>query len=241
MRRAGLPPALHLAALRTSDPDGGVGRDPGRGEASQPARAAPQYHLSSTIDLRAATDWLRETNAGRPVSRRLALVALLLGATARAAARVPEVNGFLTDDRFRPSGAVHLGVAVALRGGGRATPTLRDAETLPLDALMQQLRDVVARARDGRLPRTATPDATLTVINLGDLGAEAYYGVITPPQVAQVGYGRLREQPWAADGMLGIRPAVTATLSADHRVSDGARGGRFLRLVGELLQHPEDL
>jgi pyruvate dehydrogenase E2 component (dihydrolipoamide acetyltransferase) len=84
-------------------------------------------------------------------------------------------------------------------------------------------------------------DPTMTVTNLGDLGVESVYGVIYPPQVAMVGFGRIVERPWAQDGMLGVRPVVTATLSADHRVSDGLRGGRFLARLGELLQKPEEL
>jgi pyruvate dehydrogenase E2 component (dihydrolipoamide acetyltransferase) len=84
-------------------------------------------------------------------------------------------------------------------------------------------------------------DPTLTVTNLGDLGVDSVYGVIYPPQVAMVGFGRVMEQPWAQDGLLGVRHAVIATLSADHRVSDGLRGGRYLALINELLQEPEHL
>jgi pyruvate dehydrogenase E2 component (dihydrolipoamide acetyltransferase) len=126
-------------------------------------------------------------------------------------------------------------------GGGLVAPAIHDADTLAVDVLMQQLRDLVSRARAGRLQRSEMADPTLTVTNLGDLGVEAVYGVIYPPQVAMVGLGKVVEQPWAHDGMLGVRPAVTATLSADHRVSDGLRGGRFLARIDELLQKPEEL
>ena len=154
--------------------------------------------------------------------------ALLLKAAALAARDVPEVNGFYDDGGFRPSAAVHLGVAVALRQGGLVAPAIHDADTLPVDVLMERLRDLVGRARAGRLQRAEMADPTITVTNLGDLGVESVFGVIYPPQVAMVGFGRVMEQPWAQNGLLGVRPAVTATLSADHRVSDGLRGGRFL-------------
>jgi len=130
---------------------------------------------------------------------------------------------------------------VALRHGGIVAPALHDAETLTLDELMDQLRGLVSRARAGRLQRAEMADPTITVTNLGDLGVESVYGVIYPPQVAMVGFGKVLEQPWAHKGMLGIRHAVTATLSADHRVSDGLRGGRFLSRIDELLQTPEEL
>jgi pyruvate dehydrogenase E2 component (dihydrolipoamide acetyltransferase) len=204
-------------------------------------KSIPHYYLSATVDLRAAQDWMRSVNTGRPVTARLVPAALLLKATARAARDVPDMNGFYTDGTFRPSAPVHLGVAVALRTGGLVTPALHDADTLPLDDVMARLRDLVARARGGRLTRAEMSDPTITVTNLGDLGVESVFGVIYPPQVALVGFGRVVEQPFAEGGLLGVRPAVTVTLSADHRVSDGLRGGRFLDRIGELLQRPEDL
>lgn len=204
-------------------------------------REVPHYYLSTTIDLGRALDWMREVNAGRPISDRLVPAALLLAATARAAREAPDVNGLYVDDAFRPSTSVHLGVAVALRGGGLVAPAIRDADSMPLDELMAALRDLVARARAGRLQRAEMTDPTITVTNLGDLGVEAVFGVIYAPQVALVGFGRVTEQPWARDGMIGVHPVVTATLSADHRVSDGLRGGRFLSRIDELLQKPEEL
>lgn len=208
---------------------------------SRSKKTIPHYYLGTTIDLRAALAWMQAANAGRPVASRLVPAALLLKAAALAARDVPEVNGFYTDGEFRPSTAVHLGVAVSLRQGGLVAPAIHDADTLELDGLMERLRDLVGRARGGRLQRAEMADSTITVTNLGDLGVESVFGVIYPPQVALVGFGRVREEPWAHEGMLGVRSAVTATLSADHRVSDGLRGGRFLARVDELLQKPEEL
>lgn len=201
----------------------------------------PHYYLSTTLDLAAAMAWMQAANQQRPVSSRLVPSALLLKATALAAKEVPDMNGFFIKGAFQPSSSVHLGVAVALRHGGLVAPALHDADTLSLDQLMDQLRDLVSRARAGRLQRAEMADPTITVTNLGDLGVESVYGVIYPPQVAMVGFGKVLEQPWAHKGMLGIRHAAVATLSADHRVSDGLRGGRFLARIDELLQAPEKL
>ena len=204
-------------------------------------RTIPHYYLGTTVDLRASLDWMQSVNARRPVADRLVPSALLLKAAALAARDVPDVNGFYSAGAFRPSAAVHLGVAVALRHGGLVAPAIHDADTLTVDGLMKKLRDLVGRARAGRLQRAEMADPTITVTNLGDLGVESVYGVIYPPQVALVGFGRVMEQPWAQDGLLGVRPAVVATLSADHRVSDGLRGGRYLARIDELLQQPEEL
>ncbi|MFI7317021.1 2-oxo acid dehydrogenase subunit E2 [Streptomyces venezuelae] len=208
---------------------------------SRSKRDIPHYYLSTTIDLDAALRWMREHNRRSPVAERLIPAALLLKATARAARAVPELNGFWTDGRFVPGPGVHLGVAVSLRRGGLIAPALHDADTLTLPHLMAGLKDLVNRARTGRLRGSETADPTLTVTSLGDQGAEAVFGVIYPPQVALVGFGRVVERPCAVNGLLGVRPAVTATLSADHRATDGAIGARYLATVERLLQRPEEL
>ncbi len=204
-------------------------------------REIPHYYLSTTIDLAAALEWMHEHNRHSPVSERLVPAALLLKAAALAADQVPELNGFWTEDRFAPGSGVHLGVAVSLRGGGLVAPALHHADTLALPELMAALKDLVARARTGRLRGSETTDPTITVTNLGDQGVESVFGVIYPPQVALVGFGRVVERPFATGGLLGVRPVVTATLSADHRATDGAVGARYLTAVDHLLQKPEEL
>ena len=132
-------------------------------------------------------------------------------------------------------------MAISLRGGGLVAPALHDADRKSLDELMAGLRDLVTRARAGRLRGSEMSDPTITVTNLGEQGVELVHGVIYPPQVALVGFGAVRERPWAADGMIGARPTVTATLAADHRASDGHAGSRFLTLIDRQLQKPEEL
>jgi pyruvate dehydrogenase E2 component (dihydrolipoamide acetyltransferase) len=112
---------------------------------------------------------------------------------------------------------------------------------MTLPELMAALRDLVKRTRSGRLRSSEMSDPTMTITNLGDQGVEAVYGVIYAPQVALVGFGKIVERPWAENGMVGARPVVTATLSADHRAGDGHTGGLFLAEVERLLQKPEDL
>jgi pyruvate dehydrogenase E2 component (dihydrolipoamide acetyltransferase) len=100
---------------------------------------------------------------------------------------------------------------------------------------------LIGRARAGRLRSSELSDATITVTNLGDLGVETLFGVIYPPQVALVGFGRIREQPWSENGMLGVRPVLVATLAADHRATDGLRGAQFLGALERCLNAPETL
>ncbi|EST36462.1 2-oxo acid dehydrogenase subunit E2 [Streptomyces roseochromogenus] len=208
---------------------------------SRSKREIPHYYLSTTIDLAAAMDWLRRFNRSRPPADRLVPAALLLKAAAVAAREVPALNGYWQNGGFVPGAAVNLGVAVSLRQGGLLAPVIDRADTLSPDALMARLKDLVQRARRGRLRGSEMSGATLTVTNLGDQGVESVFGVIHPPQVALVGFGAVVERPWATGGMLGVRPVVTATLAADHRATDGAVGARYLTAVDQLLQKPEEL
>ncbi len=191
-------------------------------------REIPHYYLQTQIDMSRALAWLEEENLERSVPERLLPSALLLSAVAGAVAATPAMNGFWVDGAFRPADGVHLGVAISLRGGGLIAPALHDADHRTLDELMAGLRDLVTRARTGRLRSSEMSDPTITVTNLGEQGVDLVHGVIYPPQVALVGFGDIRERPWAAGGMIGARPVVTATLAADHRASDGHAGSRFL-------------
>jgi pyruvate dehydrogenase E2 component (dihydrolipoamide acetyltransferase) len=185
--------------------------------------------------------WLADQNEGRPPAERLLPAVLFLKATALAARRSPALNGHFDAGTYTPADAVHLGVAIALRGGGLVAPAIHDADRLAVDELMGALRELVERARAGRLRASEMTDPTITVTNLGEQGADEVQGVIYPPQVALVGFGRVLDRPWADGGMLGIRPTVRATLAADHRVTDGHEGSRFLAAVATLLQTPEEL
>lgn len=202
-------------------------------------REIPHYYLSLSVDVTATLGWLERTNAGRAPPDRLLPAALLLRAAAQALAGTPELNGFWEDGAFRPGAGVHVGWAVALRGGGLVAPAIRDADRLGLDELMVALRDLVGRARSGGLRGSELTDPTVTVTSLGDRGAESVLPVITPPQVATIGFGRVMERPWVVDGAVLPRRVVTVTLAGDHRATDGHRGGLLLARIETLLQTPE--
>jgi len=204
-------------------------------------REIPHYYLSATIDMRRSLDWLASENSRRPVTKRLLHSVLLIRATALAAREVPEMNGFWRDGAFQQAEPVHVGVAISLRQGGLINPAIHDADKKGLDELMEAMLDLVNRARTGHLRSSELADGTITLTNLGDQGVEGVFGVIYPPQVALVGFGKIVDCPVAISGMLGIRPVLQATLSGDHRVSDGHRGGRFLLAINRLLQEPEKL
>jgi len=204
-------------------------------------REIPHYYLGTTIDVSPALGWLEQENLKRPVTERVLFAAVLLKAVAVALKQVPELNGFWLDGAFKPSAAVHLGVGIGLRGGGLIAPAIRNAEQKSVLATMQALSDLVTRARGGALRSSELSDATVTVTNLGEQGVETVYGVIYPPQVALVGFGKVVERPWAENGGLYVRRLIHATLCADHRASVGHRGALFLSALDHLLQEPQKL
>jgi pyruvate dehydrogenase E2 component (dihydrolipoamide acetyltransferase) len=204
-------------------------------------REIPHYYLEETIDLRRALRWLEEENRRRPVPERMLPAVLLLKATALALRESPELCGAWIDGAFRPASGIHVGVAISLRGGGLLAPTIPDTDRLELPELMAKLRDLVARTRRGVLRGSDVRDASITVTSLGEQGALKVLGVISPPQVALVGFGRIALRPWAEGGQVDARPTIAATLSADHRASDGVRGARFLTALAKLLGEPEKL
>jgi pyruvate dehydrogenase E2 component (dihydrolipoamide acetyltransferase) len=208
---------------------------------SRSKREIPHYYLAHTISMKRALAWLAETNARLAIQDRVLPAALLLRAVALALDEVPELNGFWIDGVFQPSEAIHLGTAIALRTGGLVAPAILDADAKPLDEMMRELRDLVSRARAGRLRSSELTLATITVTSLGDRGCDTLFPIINPPQVAIVGFGATVERPWVEGTAVVPHPTISATLAADHRVSDGHRGGLFLTALDRLLQEPGKL
>jgi pyruvate dehydrogenase E2 component (dihydrolipoamide acetyltransferase) len=186
-------------------------------------------------------EWLSATNATRPITARILPAALFIRAIALAARQHPAMNGHFVAGEFRASDTVNLGVAISLRGGGLLAPAIPHAESRSVDATMQALTDLVARTRAGTLRREEVADPTLTLTNLGDQSVRSVQPIIYAPQVAIVGMGSVMDRPWVADGRVVAIPLVTATLAADHRVSDGHQGARFLAAIAAMLQQPEIL
>ena len=205
-------------------------------------REIPHYYLSTQINLRRATQWLADTNGGRAPSTRLLMNVLLLKAVAQAVKTYPRFNGFYLKEGFVQAEGIHIGPAIAIRGGGLIAPAIHDCDQKSPDEIMMALRDLVARVRAGSLRSSEMSDPTITVTALGERGVDAVFGVIYPPQVAIIGFGAPHLAPVAhADGALAAEPVILASLAADHRVTDGHLGARFLSEIAALLQEPEKL
>jgi pyruvate dehydrogenase E2 component (dihydrolipoamide acetyltransferase) len=208
---------------------------------SRSKREIPHFYLGQTIDMSNAIDWLQHENLHRPVTERLLHGVLLVKAVALALREVPELNAVWQGEELVTREDINVGVAIALRGGGLVAPAIHRTDELSLDELMHAFRDLVSRARSWSLRASEMSDPTITVTSLGERGVESVFGVIFPPQVAIVGFGTLVERPWISDGQILPCPVVHASLSADHRVTDGHRAAAFLSTIDRHLQEPEEL
>jgi pyruvate dehydrogenase E2 component (dihydrolipoamide acetyltransferase) len=233
--RAPVAPAVAPAAAKTA-----MRRAIGSAMARS-KREIPHYYLAMTVDFTPARTWLEQFNANRPVEERLLYPVLLVKAVARAAREIPGFNGYFRNQRFEPAADVNVGVAISQRGGGLVAPALLDAADKDLPSLMRELNELVARARTGHLRSSELALPTITLTSLGEDDVDSVQPIIFPDQVAIIGAAGMVGRPWVVDGRIAPRTVMTLTLAADHRVSDGRAGARFLKRIGALAASPGDL
>ena len=206
------------------------------GRMAESARTIPQFSVSVDIDvsrLVAAREALGRSNAGKAPS----VSAFLVWAVGRALAEHGALNAvYAGEGVLETRTSVNIAVAVATEDG-LVAPVLRDADRLPIAEIGATLADLVDRARNGRLGPDEMTGATFTLSNLGPLGAKAFVPMVVPGQTAILGTGAIRRVPVVADdGSIGVVSVVSATLAADHRVTDGAGAMAFLRAVKHALE-----
>jgi len=203
-------------------------------------REIPHYYLWHDVDVTDTLAWLVAENARRSLADRLLFAAVLARAVAQTAKAFPELNGTFDDGVFSSSAAVHLGFATSLRGGGLIAPAILDAGDKDVTAMMAGITDLVARVRSSGLRGREMTAGTITLSSLGDTGVDGILPVIQWPQVAIVGAGRVTERAVVRQGQVVARSVITMSLAADHRVSDGARGARFLLALEKTLSTPPE-
>lgn len=207
---------------------------------SKSNREIPHYYLEKKIDMTKVLAWLQEANKQRTVANRLLPVVLFIKAMAKSLKEVPDLNAVWENGLLQKT-EINIGFVVSLRNGGIIVPAIPQSDTKSADEIMAALNDLIPRARALKLRSSELSSSTITLTNLGDAGADTVFGIIYPPQVAIVGLGNITEQPFAENGMLGIRSLANVTLAGDHRATDGLTGSRFLSSLDKNLQNPEAL
>lgn len=196
---------------------------------------APHFYVATEVVMDAA---VAETERlGAESGERVTVTSLLVRAAAAALREHPELNAVWSEEglvRMRP---INVGVAIAL-DDGLIAPALFGCDALTTLEVSAALRDLVERARSGKLRGSELTDATFTLSNLGMFEVNAFAAIVTPPQIAILATGRAYRMPRYDGDRLVPRLVLTATLSADHRAVDGAEAGRFMNTFKRTLENP---
>lgn len=200
----------------------------------------PHFYLTSAYDVEALMSLRKQVNTALPEVERLSVNDFIIRAAALALRRYPNLNASLEGDAILRHGHVNIGVAVAVEGG-LLIVVCRDADIKPLRTISSELRAMVERARLGKVHPEDIEGSTFSISNLGMFGIEDFAAIINPPEAAILAVGSVRQTPVIVDGV--IRPGwrLKATLSADHRITDGAEAAQFLQALGEYLENPARL
>ena len=200
-------------------------------------QTAPHFYLSMDCELDALLEVRRTLNARLDDAARISVNDMVIRAAALALSQVPEANASWSEDAIRVYGSVDISVAVAI-DGGLITPVIRDAQHKGLSQIAAEMKELAARARDGKLAPEEYQGGTFSISNLGMYGVREFAAVINPPQGAILAVGEGSKRPVVRDDALAIATVMTCTLSVDHRVVDGAVGARLLAAFKRLVEDP---
>ena len=202
----------------------------------------PHFFVSRDVDASALNQFREQIVAEieRQNGVRVTHTDLLVALVAKTLLKHPRLNASWTAEGIRIHQHVNIGVAIAVNDGVVAA-VIPNAQSASLAEIAQRRRDVAERARAGKLRPTDIADATFTISNLGMYKVDAFSAIITPPQAAILAVGAIADRVVAVEDKPEVRPTVTLTLSADHRVVDGARAAMFLNDLVEAIRGPEML
>lgn len=207
---------------------------------SQSKREQPHYYLTLDVDMTEALAFREALNSALPEDQRVTINDLIIKACAIALQRHPKFTASFGEDGLRYPTQVNIDIGIALDDGLIAA-SLLDCANKTLGRIAAESKALVERARSGRLRAEEYGAGCFTITNLGAFGVETLIGIINPPQAAILGVGAVMPRPVVRDGEVVVRQVMKVALSADHRVTDGAEGARFLKEIQRLLENPATL
>jgi len=197
---------------------------------------APHYYLKTSVEMAGVIDARKMLNASLP--SKVSLNAFFLKFAAEAIKRHPGINASWQGDRIVEYGSIDIGIAVDL-GNGLITPVVRNCGNKGVKEIDAELQELITKAGEGKLKPEEYTGATFTISNLGSFGVEEFTAIINPPGSAILALGATKKTPVVRDdGSIGVASIMKMTLSCDHRVIDGAAGGRFLSELQQIMEHP---
>jgi pyruvate dehydrogenase E2 component (dihydrolipoamide acetyltransferase) len=203
----------------------------------QSKQEAPHFYLNMDIDIGAMLEARKALNDHAPDGIKISVNDMIIKAAAIALMRVPAANASWEETHTRFWRHADISVAVAIEGG-LVTPIIASAEEKGLNAISAEMADLAARAREGKLMPEEYTGGSFTISNLGMYGITSFSAVINPPHGAILAIGAGEERPAVKDGQLTVATMMTATLSCDHRVVDGAVGAQWLKAFKEIVENP---
>lgn len=198
----------------------------------------PHIYVSAEVDMTEALRWRKQLNeAATGEGYKITVNDMIVKACALALTKFPNVNASFMGDHIARHQQINISIAVALKEGLIA-PVVRDADQKSLGRISRETADLATRARDGKLQPREFDGGTFTVSNLGPYGVDVFVAIITLPQVAALAVGSAVQKAVVVDGQIAVRDRMTVTVSADHRVIDGAEAAQFIGEVRRLLEQP---
>ncbi len=197
----------------------------------------PHFYITSEYDVAELLKTRVEINNFQPEDAKLSVNDFIIKAVALALRQFPNLNASLGEKEIIRHGHVNVGVAVAVEGG-LLTVVCKDADQKPLRQISAEIKEMVGRARLGKVRPDDIEGSTFSISNLGMFGVEHFAAIINPPEAAILAVGAARQIPVVVDGGVTVGSRMKATISADHRVTDGAEAAQFMQALGTFLEHP---
>jgi pyruvate dehydrogenase E2 component (dihydrolipoamide acetyltransferase) len=199
----------------------------------------PHFYVTYEYRMEALLALRKQINAMLPENEKVSVNDFVLKAAALALRSFPNLNASLDQahNEIVQHGAVHMGIAVAVEGG-LLTVVVRDSDAKPLRQIAAEVKGLVARARDGKVRPEDIEGSTFSISNLGMYDVENFIAIINPPEAAILAVGAAREVPVVENGAIQPGVMMKATISVDHRASDGAEAARFMQHLRHYLEEP---
>jgi len=204
---------------------------------SQSKREAPHYYITTRIDMTEALAFRKQVNEAVEEAQRVSMNDLIVRASVLALRAHPQFNATIEGETVTQHARQHVCIGIAL-DEGLIAPAIPDTGEMTLVQIARAAKDLIERARNGRLRAEEMSLGTFTISNLGAYGVETLIAIIQPPQTAILGVGAAAPEPVVREGQVIVRDMMNVALSADHRVTDGAQGAQFLAEIKRLLERP---